>query len=57
MVTTDGTPPEQPPDPPSWFEAYERLVEPLLNARSLTALLEGAETVGLFRGCAGNHGA
>jgi hypothetical protein len=50
MVTTDGTPPEQPPDPPSWFEAYEQVLEPLLNARSLIALLQGAEAVKLFRG-------
>ncbi|HWI34467.1 MAG TPA: class I SAM-dependent methyltransferase [Lapillicoccus sp.] len=45
MATTDDTPPE----PPSWFEASAQVLEPLLNARSLIALLEGAEAVGLFR--------
>jgi hypothetical protein len=39
MGTIADTPPEQPPDPPSWFEAYEQVLEPLLDARSLIALL------------------
>ena len=45
MVTADDTPPE----PPSWFEASDQVLEPLLNARSLIALLQGAEAIGLFR--------
>lgn len=49
MVTTDDTPPEGPADPPSSFEACQQVLEPLLNARSLIALLQGAEAVGLFR--------
>ena len=34
---------------PSWFEASEQVLEPLLTARALVALLDGAERVGLFR--------
>lgn len=34
---------------PSWFEASERVLDPLLTARTLVALLQGAEAVGLFR--------
>jgi hypothetical protein len=46
MVTTDDTPPEQ----SSWFEVAEQVLQPLLNARSLIALLHGAEAVGLAPG-------
>lgn len=35
--------------PPSWFEASERTLDPLLNAASLLALVEGAEASGLLR--------
>ena len=42
MGTTDDTLPEPPPDPSSWFEAHGQVLEPLLNARSLIALLRGA---------------
>ena len=36
-------------EPPSWFEASERALDPLLNAASLLALVEGAEANGLLR--------
>ncbi len=36
-------------EPPSWFEASERSLDPLLNAASLLALVEGAEANGLLR--------
>ena len=36
-------------EPPSWFEAAERTLDPLLNAASLLALVEGAEASGLLR--------
>src|SRR6478735_3175662 len=36
-------------EPPSWFEASERVLEPLVNARMLLALVEGAERAGLLR--------
>ena len=36
-------------EPPSWFEASERTLDPLLNAASLLALVEGAEASGLLR--------
>ena len=42
-------PGEDPVEPPSWFEASERTLDPLLNAASLPALVEGAEASGLLR--------
>ena len=36
-------------EPPSWFEASERTLDPLLNAASLLALVECAEASGLLR--------
>lgn len=36
-------------EPPSWFEASERTLDPLLNAASLLALVEGAEASELLR--------
>lgn len=42
--------PEDAPAPePSWFEASEQVLDPLLNARALVAVLEAADAVGLFR--------
>ncbi|MEP6650538.1 MAG: class I SAM-dependent methyltransferase, partial [Lapillicoccus sp.] len=35
-------------EPPSWFEASHRVLDPLLNARSVVALLQAAEAVGLL---------
>jgi hypothetical protein len=45
MVTNEGGPVE----PPSWFEASEQVLDPLVNARMLLALVEGAEEAGLLR--------
>jgi hypothetical protein len=36
-------------EPPSWFEASEQVLDPLVNARMLLALVEGAERAGLLR--------
>jgi len=44
MDSRDASAPE-----PTWFEASEHVLDPLLTARALVGLLEGAEAVGLFR--------
>ena len=36
-------------EPPSWFQASEQVLDPLVNARMLLALVEGAERAGLLR--------
>ncbi len=36
-------------EPPSWFEASEQVLDPMVNARTLLALVEGAERAGLLR--------
>ena len=36
-------------EPPSWFEASEQVLDPLVNARMLLALVEGADGAGLLR--------
>jgi DNA-binding IclR family transcriptional regulator len=36
-------------EPPSWFEASAKTLDPLLNAASLLALVESAEASGLLR--------
>ena len=43
--------PEEPPtgDPASWSEAAEQVLDPLLRAQSLLALVSGAEAGGLLR--------
>ncbi len=38
-----------PVEPPSWFEASEQVLDPLVNARMLLALVQGAEALGFFR--------
>lgn len=36
-------------EPPSWFEASDQVLDPLVNARMLLALVEGADGAGLLR--------
>ena len=45
MDTTSGDVAE----PPSWFEASEQVLDPLVNARMLLALVEGADGAELLR--------
>jgi len=36
-------------EPPSWFEASDQVLDPLVNARMLLALVEGADGARLLR--------
>src|SRR3954468_19233125 len=50
MAMNEGGPVE----PMSWLEASEQVLDPLVNARMLLALVDGAQAAGLFRALQGS---